>query len=189
MMGGAQGGRGFGDLAQRANPQISDPMQNRNNQGLPRGRNIMGGAQGGGAGQPGGRFVTTPGQQDPTFVPSGPVAGQPGYQGRRQPQRQPPKMPSGTQLPPERRVMTTPGGGAAGGAKPFRAPPPVPYSPSPLPGTLGQAGPINWGALGAQEQQPRQQGREADIGRLLGTFAPGGRGGYRPPPPTGRAGK
>lgn len=52
-MGGAPGSnQQLGNLAQRANPNMSDPMQNMNPNGFPRGRNTMGGAQGG-AGGPG----------------------------------------------------------------------------------------------------------------------------------------
>ncbi len=135
-MGGGQGG-GFGDLAQRANPQFSDPMQNLNNQGLPRGRNIMGGSGQGGAPGPGpggmpkqpmsmgpmsmpgggGMRMDVPPPGAPGGGPAGPIGPPPGG-ARRLPQPGPtplPAPPGGGILKP----MPAPPMGGAGQGNPF----------------------------------------------------------------------
>ena len=192
-MGGANGQAGsFGHLAQRANPNLADPMQNKNNAGFPNARrNTMGGAQGGiGGGQsPMGRPGAGGGSFSPPWMNQGgaptikPGGGAPqlgnitGFSGLNQPQPTPRGtavgLKPGQQGPPQPGNITgfsgpqpTPGGGNM--PRPTPAPPglsSMPPAPQPIPGGAGL------GNLVAQlrgAQTPPIPGQPAPGGNNLG---------------------
>lgn len=207
-MGGAPGSnQQFGELAQRANPNMGDPMQNMNPNGFPRGRNIMGGAQGGAGGpgapgpmgrpMPGGGGAPQPFQQAnmrgrlPQMQPGGfnPAQGRggqmPGRLGGMPPQ-------AGPGMPPQ-----APGGpGPRGGAPPTMRPIPMQQQNTGIqvPGVGMVGGPAQAKPMPANQPQLRTM-----IGQPMPYQPPGMGGpgqprmlqvppGQRPPMPPGMGG-
>lgn len=118
---GGSGGGNYGHLAQRANPNVADPMQNINNAGFPNARrNTMGG----GAGQAGGAGGQMGGPK--------PAAG---------------GMPSAYQGLTQPKPMPAPGAGPAQGPSMGGQMRPL---PPPGPSNTGASTPPQLGGIGAQ---------------------------------------